>query len=456
MTIRGNRVVLAAALSAAVLAAVPAWAQQREPNEAARSNEPPTAPTESVTEPAAEEQRGLLMDTLDRAGAAGPLEDARIRVFGYVEGSYTYNPDPTDHFEFGDISLDRLFDFESNQPLLNQINLTAERKVELTGSQWDVGFRTELIYGADARFIHSNGMNFYGEGAPLGASGYFQEHPENQFDLFQAYVDVGIPVGNGLGLRLGKFASFFGGTVDPNGNTFYSRSLIFASSHPFTFTGVLARYDVTRDLTVEAGFSRGWDQSLEDNNDALDLLMRVQYFIGQKTALAVAAVTGPEQDDDNGNYRTLLEATLKHQATDRLRLAITGTYGQDANAFVVNNEEEFVRDRDVRWYAVTGYTNLVVTDQITFNTRLEFLRDEKGFATGTPGNTLSGTLGLTIMPFHNDRVGRGLKVRPEVRLDYSPDDRYSGRILDDGSGNAIPDNDSNTQVTFGIDAILNF
>jgi hypothetical protein len=433
----------------AVVAVLPARAQQSTQGATERSK-PSASGDAGAPTPQAEPDRRLLMSALDRAGLAEPLEDAGVRLFGYVEGSYTYNPDPTDHFQFGDISLDRLFDTESNQPLLNQLNLTAERAVRLSGDRWDVGFRAELIYGADARFIHANGLNFYGEGAPLGNGITFQEHPENQFDLFQAYVDVGVPVGDGLVVRLGKFESLFGGLVDPNGNTFYSRSLVFATSHPFTFTGALARYQLTRNLLVEAGFSRGWNQALEDNNDAIDAVARVVYRINEKTIVGAVAVTGPEQDDDNDNYRTLLEATARYQATDRLRLVLTGTYGQEAH--VTDPNASALGERDARWYAVAGYTNLQVNEVFSFNTRLEFLRDEKGFNTDLPGNTVSGTLGLTVLPFPHDRLGKNFKLRPEVRLDYSTHERYGGKI-DAATGF---DPDSNSQLTFGIDAIYNF
>ena len=440
--------VIGIGLSVAVVAS-PALAQPGAAGgtEAAK----PSASGDTATPAApAEPDRRLLMSTLDRAGLAEPLEDAGVRLFGYVEGSFTYNPDPTEHFSLGDLNLDRLFDSEANELLLNQLNLTAERALQPSGDRWDVGFRAEMIYGADARFIHANGLNFYGSGAPLGNGITFQEHPENQFDLFQAYVDVGMPVGNGLVLRLGKFESLFGGLVDPNGNTFYSRSLVFATSHPFTFTGALARYQFTKDLLVEAGFSRGWNQALEDNNDALDAIARVVYRVNEKTVVGFVGVTGPEQDDDNGNYRTLLEATARYQATERLRLIVTGTYGQEAH--VTDPNASAFGEHDARWYAVAGYTNLQVNDMLSFNTRLEFLRDEKGFNTDLAGNTVSGTLGLTIVPFHENRLGKNFKLRPEVRLDYSPDERYGGEI--DATTGFDPD--SHYQLTFGIDAIYNF
>src|SRR5215212_9746553 len=50
----------------------------------------PVLPQRS-TAPVGRTSRTPLMEVLDRAGLARPLDDARIRVYGHVEGSYTYN-----------------------------------------------------------------------------------------------------------------------------------------------------------------------------------------------------------------------------------------------------------------------------------------------------------------------------------------------------------------------------
>jgi hypothetical protein len=430
-------------VSAALLSASPASGQgQRPAGDAVTGSAPPSAPGAAVTDDAAPPpERRPLMNLLDRVNLAQPLEESRIRVFGYVEGSATYNPHPTDAGTFGDINLDRLFDFDTNQLLFNQLNLTVERPVALSRGEWDVGFRTEVIYGSDARWLHANGLNFYGSGIQQNIGAPLQFDPENQFDLFQAYVDFGVPVGEGMRLRVGKFASFFGGTVDPNLNTFYSRSVFFADVRPLTFTGVLATYSPSERLTLDAGFSRGWDQSLKDNNDALDVLGRVTYLFSDRTSIALAAVTGPEQADDNGNYRTLLELTFKHQLSDRLRMTLDGTYLQEAH---------FHGPPDVRngkAYDLTAYFNYLLNDRFTLNARAEVFQDDDGIATGIVGTTYSGTIGVAITPFPGDATWKYLKIRPEVRLDYSPQDRY---------GEDLGDLDRNEQLTFAVDAIFNF
>ena len=448
-THRRSLILAAAALSAAVTA-FPARAQQQQTGDIATGARSPDEEATDVTPGNEPDDRGLLMQGLDRAGIGTTLDDARVRVSGYVEGSYTYNPDPTDAGTFGDINLDRLFDFESGELLLNQLNLTVERPVRLSSDQWDVGFRTEVIYGADSRWLQANGLDFYGTALQTDTGFQLQPDPENQFALFQAYVDFGVPVGEGLRLRVGKFASFFGGTVDPNLNSFYSRSLMFSTTHPLALTGVLATYSPTERMTFDVGFSRGWEQALEDNNAAIDVLGRVGYVLDAKTGLTLAAITGPEQDDNNSDYRTLVEATLIHRATDRLRLYFTGTYGHEAH--FQNEGDPFdptddVDIRDARWYAVTGLTNYTITRGLVFSTRLEYLRDEKGFVTGEAGSVVSGTLGLSVTPFVNDRVWKNFKVRPEVRLDWSPDTRY---------GEDLADLDSHDQLTVAVDAIFTF
>ena len=97
-----------------------------------------------------------------------------------------------------------------------------ERMVDLTSHQFDVGGRVELLYGGDARFIHSNGI--------LDSQDFFRG-PELQFDVPQVYVDVAVPLGNGVRVRAGKFLFFK--QIDPNASVFYSHSYTFGAALPF-------------------------------------------------------------------------------------------------------------------------------------------------------------------------------------------------------------------------------
>ena len=368
--------------------------------------------------------RKPLMGLLDRAGLANSLDAANINIFGFVEGSYTYNfNDPA-----GEINVGRVFDFENDKVLLNQLDLTVERTVDVTKGKWDLGGRMEWIYGADAGLIHSNGLFDWYDGS---------RSPENQFDLNQAYLDLAIPVGNGLRLRGGKFVTLMGQeTINPTTNALYSHSYLFGFAIPFTHTGVMGTYALNDNWTVEGGFFRGWEQSAEDNNDSLSFHAKVAYTSTDKTWGAILqAVTGPERADSNSDYRTVIDAilTLTPDPNGPWTFAVNGDYGWEASVPGIG---------DSQWYGVAGYAGYKVNSMFTVNGRGEWFNDEDG-ARGLGTTVYEATLGLAITPFPNDALGSNLKIRPEIRYDYAQDDLFNGGADRD-------------QVTVGIDAYFTY
>jgi hypothetical protein len=386
--------------------------------------------------------RRPLMNLLDRIGVAKPLEDAGFQLYGHVEASYNYNfVDPPR--DLADYQLPvgkfidnpgRVFDVEHDKVLLNQLTLNIERAVSAAdaaqNNKWDIGGRIELMWGADARFLHSNGLlDHYDDDVTTRVTG----GPQNHFDIPQAYIDVVAPIGNGLRIRAGKFIFFK--NHDPNASVFYSHSFTFGAALPFTLTGAYATYAFNEQLSLDAGFSRGWDQSLEDNNGAIDVLARLKYAPQKDVLFTLATIIGPEQDGDNANYRTLFNFTASWQANENLLLLADLIYGQQAQPDIGGG--------DARWYGAAFYAIYKITPAVSAAARLEWYRDDGGYTTGVDQNLYEATVGLTIRPFPNDPYLSNLKIRPEVRLDYS-DEKY----FDGFSGN--------TQVTAAIDAIFNF
>src|SRR6266446_3172101 len=77
-----------------------------------------------------------------------------FRFSGWLEAGITFNPDsPDDNQNFG-----RLLDDRSNEPLLNQSVLTAERGFDPMTDHFDRAFRTQFLYGTDARYLHTTGL----------------------------------------------------------------------------------------------------------------------------------------------------------------------------------------------------------------------------------------------------------------------------------------------------------
>lgn len=405
--------ILTAALAAFSLS-IPSTAQ------AQRSANGPDAvftPNQGVTTPTG--QRTPLMSLLDQAGIGRQLDAANIRLFGHLEGSYTWNFDNPAH----DLNVGRVFDLKNNRVLLNQADFNVERPVDLSLGRWDFGGRVELLYGSDARFIHSSGL--------LDDDDFFHG-PEYQLDLPQAYVDIAIPLGNGLRVRAGKFLFFK--QIDPSASVFYSHSFSFGAALPFTLTGVTGFYPITKELSVEAGISRGWDQSLKDNNGSPDALFRLRDDVTDRLSLSLAAIVGPELDHDNSHYRSTLDFTATLAPTDQLTFMLDVVLGTQTQTKSVG---------DANWYGVSGYAVYRVNEYLSAGARLEWYRDERGFTTALPQTLYEATLGLTITPFAHDPVGANLKIRPELRGDYS-----SKRFFD-----ALSRHD---QWTFAVDAIFDF
>ena len=431
-----RRMTWAAAVVAAAVAGGTAGAWAAEPDSAERATEEPTSASPPPAErspfgekyyPAAPPaQRRPLMSLLERNGASGPLDDARIRLFGHVEAGYTVNPDDPAQ----DINLGRVFDAEANQFVFNQLDFNVERTVNLSGSEWDVGGRVELLYGGDARFIHSNGM--------FDDDDFF-DGPENQFDIPQLYADINLPVGDGLRLRAGKFLFFK--QIDPNASVFYSHSYTFGGALPFTLTGLSGYYELNEQWSAELGINRGWGQSLEDNNDMISFHGRIRYTPSDRTSFAVLFITGPELDDNDSDFRTAIDFVGSHRVTDQLTLLFDLVYGTQQDAPVGGAGGSETAD----WYGAAGYAIYEIDDRFSVAGRLEWFRDDEGFGpvTAVSQDLFEVTLGLTITPMPNHEFGRHLKVRPEVRYDWSTEDFFDGLTSDN-------------QFTAAVDVIYNY
>lgn len=367
--------------------------------------------------------RRPLMYLLDQAGAARTLEDAGINVYGHIEIGWTHNfDDPsTDQNAF------RSFDFEHDEFTLNQIDLAVQRSVDYRKNQWDVGFLMEWMYGGDAGLIHANGIFDWYDGV---------RDPENQFDPVQFYVDITLPVLNGSRIRAGKFANLVGfESINPTQDFigFYSRSFVFGTGYPFTHLGVLYTVDLdhNRDWTLTAGVTRGDEQGFEDNNDAVSFLGSLNWRINKEMSLYIANSTGPEQPNNESDYRTTWDATFYWQPTDKCRFLANGYFIYDAAG-------DPDGDGGVL-YAFAALASYDFCKEARLKLRAEWFHDEDGLRTLPDLDLYEFTVGLDVIPFARHELGQNLIIRPEFRYDFSDDEVFDG---------------DDSQFTFGIDAIV--
>lgn len=383
-----------------------------------------------------EEEKGRdpLMGVADRLGGGEMLDRFGIDISGHAEVSYTWSDSsPPDGSTNEDFLTGRVFDVQHDEFYLNQIDVTIQRPLEASddpvlgyADKLNVGFKVEWLYGYDARFIHANGLLDH----------YVDDTSRNEeFDLTQAYVTVGVPVGNGLLVTGGKFVTLLGfETINPTINPLYSHSYLFGFAIPFTHTGVTARYDFTDRLNVTAGVVRGWEQALQDNNEGESFIGQVGYTVSDRLNLILTGITGPEQADVDGNFRTVIDLIAAYKFSDELTLALNADYGYEDDAAIGGDQAQ--------WYGAAGYASYALNERCAVNARAEWFSDKDG-ARGLGTNVYEATLGLAIKPFPENDLGSNLVFRPEIRYDYAQEG-----VFDDGT-----DHD---QFTIGADVIFTF
>jgi len=394
--------------------------------------------------------QGLLMQGLDKVGAEKTLADQGINVYGWLETGWTWNHrwrDTADIQAQGNL-VPGPFNHEwGNHVMINQFVIRVEKIVDASKGKFDVGGMIELMYGTDAARIHSTGLGYNGSDStdnndpndPIAVANF---HPIMQFDIPQAYLDIVVPVGNGLVLRVGKFVTLMGyETIDPRTNNFYSHSYMFQAI-PFTQSGIYGTYVINDKWTVKAGISKGWDVTLEEQHPdptdpasgslcAIDAFGQVVYTHSDTLSLIVNWSTGPENANDTSHYRTVIDPIVVWKATKELTFAAEAIYVYDGG---FNQEETGATHAYGDEWGLALYGTYLINDMFTLNGRLEKfhsytdagalgdLSENPGFASGgdqVPNVNVYGiTLGVTITPFPKDPIGRNLIIRPEIKKYY--------------------------------------
>jgi hypothetical protein len=356
-----------------------------------------------------------LQGAIDKTPVGQAMDKYKLTLNMFVEGSYLYDfrkPAP------GYFVPDRVFDVDDQHLDLNQADIQLARAVT-QGTTWDVGGLLEIQYGRDARFIHSNGLDFYKPTDPFD--------PPDQFDLTQAYLTVNVPVGTGLVVTAGKFVTLLGyETINPTLNALYSHTYSFGYAIPFTNTGLTANYALNNQWSATLGFTRGWDQALKDDNgDGLDVIGQLAYTSYDVKGLKgfFNFISGPESPDivpDHVNryWRSVVEGILSYAWGDNWTFATDAVFGYEPHAATNGS--------DANWYGDAVYATYKFNSYLSATGRGEYFNDDKG-ARGIGAEVYEATAGLEITPFPTNEYLESLLFRPEFREDWSGEDAFNGK-----------------------------
>jgi hypothetical protein len=174
---------------------------------------------------------------------------AGISLSGYVDAGYVYNfigGDATPNTQGYAADGSAKGDFN-----LNAVKLVLEKPLT-EANEFQAGFRVDVMFGEDANGLSANS-------AATGSS--------DSLYVQQGFVNVRVPVGNGLDIQVGRINSILGFEADERPANLNITQGLNAAPDPGPAAGILLTYPLTERVTLLAGVNNGNGQ---DTNSGLD------------------------------------------------------------------------------------------------------------------------------------------------------------------------------------------
>lgn len=307
-----------------------------------------------------------------------------------VDGYYGYNFNRP----VGRVNLLRAYDVSSNSFSLNQANLILEQAPDVASGR-RFGARLDLQFGQATEAAQGNPAN--------------EPRPQVYRPVWQAYGTYILPVGKGLSVDFGKWASPMG--VEGNyskDQINYSRSYLF-DFLPFYHMGVRATYQFNNVITAGYAVVNGINQTEDFNGFKSQMVFltlhptktvswSTTYHVGQEQRDAVPGAPTPD-----GRLH-ILDSNVTWTVNPKLTLVAEGDYA-------INRVFSHSAPQHVGGGAV--YARYQLTPKAALAGRAEYLSDRGGLFSGTTQALKETTL------TYEYKLGEGFLMRTEWRRDFS-------------------------------------
>jgi len=330
-------------------------------------------------------------------------------INGSLDGYYGYNFNQP----VGRVNLLRAYDVSSNSFSLNQANLIIERATDIDSGR-RFGVRFDFQYGQATETLQGSAAN--------------ELRPQVYRPLWQAYGTYVFPLGSGLTVDFGKWASALGSENNYGKDQInYSRSYLF-NFLPFYHMGFRAGYNLSPKVNLTYWLVNGTQQTEDFNgfkSQAIILTIKprgtiswnVNYYFGQEQRDVVAVLNpglpaGPAQPGlpvsnihpvPDGREH-IFDSYLTWNATPRLTFVAEADY-------VINRVFSSSASQHVAGSA--AYARYQVTPRNAMAARGEYLSDRGGLFSGVTQALKETTL------TYEYKFTEGFLARAEWRRDFS-------------------------------------
>jgi len=383
-----------------------------------QSNSQPASGSQSVpaaqlTSSAQPQSASVEQSTLTPADRASLdfLRDTTVNIG--LDGYYSYNFNAP----IGRVNLLRAYDVLSNNFNLNQASVIFDHSPDLAAGR-RFGGRLDLQFGQATDTLQGNPSN--------------EPRPDIYRNIFQAYGTYIVPVGRGLNVDFGKWASSLG--IEGNytkDQMNYSRSYWF-DFLPFYHMGFRVSYPVNEKLALNYWLINGTNQ-VEATNGFKDELFgftatprktiswTMNYYLGQEHPDRVSVPpTSPIPVQPGLSFAPIIPAPdgrlhifdsyVSWQTTPKLTVAIEGDYVIER---LWRNSAPGESSAPSHADGGAAYLKYQLTSKFALAARAEYLSDRGGLFSG-----LNQALKETTATFDYN-VADGFLMRYEWRRDFS-------------------------------------
>jgi hypothetical protein len=355
---------------------------------------------------------------------------------GWVAVSYFYNTNGPDSGEGDDANVGRFgtanpFHPDHNSFQVDQVWFSMEKPVS---PESRAGFGVDIGYGKTADLLReADSMN------------------GNLPAVHQAYVQYLAPIGGGITVKAGRFATLIGAEVAETPYNFnITRGLVYSTLQPINHVGLLlsSEYQCGVDWALGVANSSLLNANTDTDNDKA-LLWHLGFAPNDTLALGVSGVWGGDHPlgngvsgaNRNGDKTGIVDFVLNWDPSDALSTWVNLDYVWSQEDWAGWNSQA---------YGVAAAGRLALTDKTGVALRAEFIEFIDQFLYGGGGPTDQRLWSLTGTLDHS--LTDNLLLRVEVRYEEGnqedgPDDFY----LDDEDGDWDEE-----QVLVGAELIYTF
>lgn len=407
--------------------------------------------------------------TVVPTGADSYLGPGEWRFNAWLDQGLTYGSSRNDE-TFAPQAYNDMY----NTYQMNQLYLTAERRVKENGYNVSLGGRVDMFYGTDYYYTQAYGWEASNVGYLTTINGVegrlnkwngdgdrklAQNVADYGLSVPQAYLELYAPLAYGMKIKAGHFYSGMGmeSPMAPQ-NFFYSHSYTSYYGLPTTLTGVQVSFNAPCGWEIFGGFDLGWNRmatkgssgsgfgGVKWTNSCKTLGTQLMIHSGTETWTYANTSVRPRTIDSEDFNVTVLSWLTEWKINSWLSTNLEYVYGWD-------NKGNFPRSgiESSYWTGVTNNWFVRCTDTTTVGLRFEWFRDNpqcgrivySSAYDATDYNVYDVSLGVNWKPTY------WCTLRPEVRWDWSDLDAnpISGQKFF---------GDKNSQFTFGMDLLLNF